>query len=398
MIQDLSFWLFLAIAVPTFWLVPQTYRNRLLAVAGCAYLSWRYPHSMTGMLVVAALVFLLSIHSTKGGHKRASFLLSLFTVLAYLFYFKYFAQLADFGEISGFENIVLPIGISYFSFKLIHLIIEVRRENLPALTLDRYANFLFLVPIFTSGPITRYDNMATHQEVAFRWGLATDGLTRIVYGLIKKFVLAAGVLILINKLTSQGGVAYFVDNLATVEAWKIWAFLVLSYFLVYFDFSAYSDIAIGASRLFGFRVIENFNFPFLAPNIGNHWKRWHISLSTWCQTYIYLPMIGLTRNPYLAVLASFTVMGLWHAGSWNFIFWGWYNALGIMVFQYWSQFRRKRRLRWGETGPLSYTKYLLTFLFFSGSFAFSSTHGIASAYDAIRLLARAFAVSLPAFS
>lgn len=353
---------------------------------------WIYPDAVGGMLAVAAAIYVMAKWSNASKMRSLPFWMSLSLLLLYLGFFKYFKQFAALGGLTGFEELLLPIGISYFSFKLIHFAIEVKRGNFPDITLEKYGVFLFLAPIFTSGPINRYDQTHAARETAFRWQMAEEGLQRITYGLIKKFIFVTVITIALERVMNAPDVPTFINNLDSTAPWRIWGFLILMYLFVYMDFSAYSDVAIGASRLFGFRIIENFNYPFLATDIGNHWKRWHISLSTWCQTYIYLPAIGFTRNPYLAVMCSFTVMGLWHAASWNYLFWGWYNAAGIIVFQFWSQYKRKRKLTFADKGPLRFVKYPMTFLFFSGSFAFSATHGIGNITTPFILLARGFGV------
>ena len=118
-------------------------------------------------------------------------------------------------------------------------------------------------------------------------------------------------------------------NIDTIAIWKVWGFLALTYLYAYLDFSAYTDIAIGASRLFGIKIMENFNFPILAINISDFWKRWHMTLAGWCQTYIYMPVMARTRTPYAAVFATFTMMGLWHGATAGWLLWGLYHATGV---------------------------------------------------------------------
>lgn len=161
------------------------------------------------------------------------------------------------------------------------------------------------------------------------------------------------------------------------------------------DFSAYSDIAIGCSRLFGIRIMENFRFPIFAQNLSMYWKRWHISLSSWCQTYAYMPMLGLTRNPYLATYASFLVMGLWHAGTLNRAGWGLYQATGVSIYVTWSAFRRRRKWKAMDKPPWSWVARAMTVGYIIPSGAFLIVEGQGSFWDAIRILAKLCGVNLP---
>jgi alginate O-acetyltransferase complex protein AlgI len=163
------------------------------------------------------------------------------------------------------------------------------------------------------------------------------------------------------------------------------------------DFSAYSDIAIGASRLFGIRIMENFDFPILAQNIANFWQRWHMTLGRWCQSYVYMPMIGLTRNPYIAVYCTWLAIGLWHAGSLNWVFWGLYHGTGVAIFVAWGRF--KRRKKWFFLDKIVILRYMsipVTFLFVSGSGSFTAIYGHGGVYDGFRILAKLIFINLPA--
>jgi len=179
-----------------------------------------------------------------------------------------------------------------------------------------------------------------------------------------------------------------VAHLHDISTWEAWRFLILSFFLFYLDFSAYSDIAIGSSRLLGFRIAENFNWPILATNPAAYWKRWHISLSGWCQAYVYLPVIGLTRNPYMAVFASFTCIGLWHAGNWNWLAWGLYHACVVTAFQAWARFRKRRKWTFWDKAWLAYPGMALTVCYTSVAQSFSLIQGVGGPTDALRILAK----------
>ena len=169
----------------------------------------------------------------------------------------------------------------------------------------------------------------------------------------------------------------------------------------YLDFSSYSDIAIGGSRLFGFRICENFNFPLFAASIGEFWQRWHMSLAQWCQSYVYMPLIGLTRNPYTALYATMLTIAMWHGASLNWFFWGIYHATGIVVFQKWVKLRRKHHLfvptRKFDKWVITAGGCVITFAFVATSYIFLATIRFGG-YAALRLFVKLVGVDLPAWS
>jgi alginate O-acetyltransferase complex protein AlgI len=245
-------------------------------------------------------------------------------------------------------------------------------------------NYIFLFPIFTAGPIERFDHFERERETELRAAAIIEGLSRIVYGLIKKFVFAG---MLIEPILGDPSTREILGQLDQTAPATVAIHLACLFLYSYLDFSAYSDIAIGASRLFGFPILENFNFPILAPNIVEFWNRWHMSLTGWCRAYVYLPLIGMTRNPYLATFGAFTVIGLWHEGSLNYLAWGLWHATGISVYQFTRRLVRRRNLSWFSGRWMRVPGTLATLAYVSGSYAFTATRGIE---DAFRLLARLF--------
>lgn len=394
MIGELNYWVFLLVLVAAFWATPTAFRMPLLAAASIGYLALVDPATVTTMLVFALIAQQLYARVDDRSRRRVLGRLLIAAVLLYLGWFKYVPLLAADGAI-GAADVVIPLGISYFTFKLIHYCIESGRGTLPAHGLSEVLSYAFLVPIFTAGPIERFDHFVRSRQPKWDSTLAVEGLTRIGHGLVKRFLVGTVLMMLIGKLTNGGGVVHLLTHLDTVSPPVVVAFLVLTYLYVYMDFAGYTDIALGTSRLFGLRIMENFNLPIFAPNIGNLWKRWHMTLAGWCQSYVYMPMIGVTRNPYVAVMSSFLVMGLWHGASLNWVAWGLYNAAGVMAFQTWLVIERKRKIKFMKKKPINYVGYPLTFFFFSGSFAFTTTEHI-GLYSAFRLLAKCFFVTLPA--
>lgn len=396
MIQSGVFWLVIMGSLIVFWSLPKGLRYGFLACASVGYLATLAPMSILGLSVWALAFYWLAPKAIGTGPVADRMIWGLIlAILGYLAYFKYIPPLI--AAVSGgstAEALIIPLGISYFTFKLIHYAIEVRRGNITDRSLQQFLCYIFLFSIFTAGPIERFDQFLANQDNRLNLDSFVVGLTRIFHGLIKKLVIGEMFLRPCLKTVTTGKV--LVERLEFLHTYEVWGFMVISYLIMYMDFSAYSDIAIGTSRLFGLRIMENFNFPIIAKSISDYWKRWHVSLSTWCQTYVYMPVIGLTRNPYIAAYASFLVMGLWHAGTFGRICWGAYHATGVAIYMMWSQFKRKRRWRTPKTGPWAYCGVPLTMVFVVPSLAFLVTEHQASAYASVRILAKLVFINLPA--
>ncbi len=390
MIQSPLFWLLLMVAVVVFWIIPRSLRDGFLSAASFAYLASLDPSSVIALLGWSVVFYLASPRAAKpGGVRRVILPLLILMIIGNLAFYKYVPQITPLLSGEGVPaSVVVPLGISYFTFKLIHYSIEVARGNITDRSFQRFSCYVFLFPIFTAGPIERFDHFLAQRDESWRLQTTVEGATRILHGLIKMFVFA-------RLIQPSESVASLVAGLGELEVYKLWGVLLRTYLYAYMDFSAYSDIAIGAARLFGFRIMENFNLPILAFNIREFWRRWHMTLAGWCQAYVYLPVIGLTRRPYVAVYATFLAMGLWHGGSWNWVFWGLYHATGVSVNLTWQ--RVKRKLGWSREPGLIWrgAGVALTFAFVTGSYAFSSTVRLGP-WAAVRVFARLFGVDLPA--
>ena len=377
MITSGVYWLIVLIGVPLHWLLPARVRPAFVALvsigllvsldaAGCAaFLAW-------------SLAFYFVAPLTRADDRRWLLPLAIVGILAYLAFYKYAPPLVSglFGE-SSWSGVAIPLGLSYFTFKLIHYVVEVSRRKIRDRSLWRFLCWVFLFPIFTAGPIERFDHFLEQAEERLSRDAVVEGLMRIVVGLVKKLVIVELVLdLVLIKLEHPRAL-----DTSGLVAWKL---CIASFLTTYLDFSAYSDIAIGTSRLFGFRILENFNWPILAPNIGEFWNRWHMTLVGWCRSYVYLPTIGLTRNPYVAVYALCLAVGVWHAGTWSYVIWGLYHATGVVIFQTWKRFKTRRKLKLPTSGPWSAVGIVGTLLFVSSSFAFTGREPA----EGLRMLAR----------
>jgi len=414
-IQTPSWWIFVLLAPLAYWLAPARFRPAILMIASFSVLLLISPASVAFMVALSLFVYFVlkyaaptpgiatiagdpSVAATprlpnKIGKIRLTTWM-FFVVLGYLVWYKYTPQISILlAPHSSLAHIAVPVGISYFAFKLMHYALERGRGTLPAHNIQDFVSWMFLMPIFTSGPIERFDHFQTTKETTFRVAFVVEGLTRIAQGLVKRFIL-------VEQLT-QLCVYLAGDNLTDFAhgvggqpgALAVWAYLFVALAVLYFDFSAYSDIAIGASRLFGFKIIENFNYPLLATSLGEFWKRWHMSLTGWCRAYVYMPVLGLTRNPHLAVIATFLLVGLWHAGSIDWAVWGLWHGSGLALSNQWQRFAQRRKIMFFKSGPGRLVGWALTMGYVSLGGVWVAFYGIGTFMDSFTLLGRAFGIS-----
>lgn len=398
MIQSGIWWLFLGLGPVVYWLLPVGWRTAALAVTSLALLLTFAPLDIGLMLGLALIVFaafrlptgmVASLPPGLSALLRSPW--PFWAVLMYFLWAKYLPALATVFSGGGVGPVLIPLGVSYFSFKLLHYVIEQRRGNFPAHGLADFISWLFLAPIFTAGPIERFEHFLREREIQrFETRFATEGVLRIAQGLVKKFVLGWLVLEAMDRLVGPAGLAGIATAEAASPALVVWAALFLTLAYIYLDFSGYSDIAIGSARLFGLRIMENFNLPFLATNLQAFWQRWHMTLANWCRTYVYMAMIGLTRNPYAAVLATFTAMGLWHSASPHWIIWGLWHGLGLAWLMYWGQMVRRRKIGLFKTRPGALLGWVLTLSYVALGGAFTALHDKAPVTAAMRLIGMAF--------
>lgn len=325
-------WLIALIAtVSLYWLCPGRWRQWLLIAITFLFVSFKSPESSVILAFFAVATYLLT-RGQKVSGKHA--LLALALVLTTLAYFKF--RLFSAGGRAGdvIQNVAIPLGLSYYAFRCAHFVFERYRNTLPQPTFKEYLGYLYFLPTLVVGPINRskefFEQTAT---VTWNSSAISDGLERILYGYFKVAVLSG---FLVTSVL--GGL--IVDLPAERQALRLYLEVVRDGFNLYFLFAGFSDIAIGFGLLLGVRVMENFNWPYIQKNIGEFWRRWHISLSTWCRDYVYFPVLGATRNPYLATLATFVTIGLWHEISFRYIVWGLYHGAGILI---WRMFHERTR-------------------------------------------------------
>jgi alginate O-acetyltransferase complex protein AlgI len=333
---------FLPAVAVAYFVVPQ-YRLRLLLVVGAsyyfyAYADWWFPALMAGSTAISYTTGRLLEVETDERRRRLGLATGIAGVLALLAYFKYTAFVGgyalDFVHVltrgsfpdarSFFHGIVLPIGISFYTFEGISYMVDVYRRTLRAETdLLRYAFFISFFPHLIAGPIVRYGILQPQltQKHRFDADRVRSGLMLFALGLAKKVLIADGIAHWVDHYLATPG------QLGLVNAW---ACAVGFGFQIYFDFSAYSDMALGLARIFGIELPWNFDRPYRSASPTEFWRRWHVTLSTWLRDYLYIPLGGNRkgqRRQDLNLLATMGLGGLWHGASLNFVAWGLYHGV-----------------------------------------------------------------------
>lgn len=325
---------FLPIVLLFYFLVPKKWKNGCLLVSSLLFYFYGEPRYILILIFSCIMNYYLGKVMEKIEDKKKKKNLLVITLLinfGMLFYFKYFNFFLDninslFSTNFAWTQIVMPIGISFFTFQATSYVIDIYRGKVKgAKSLWDFSTYLTLFPQLIAGPIVRYETI--NEELETRktsFSLFAQGVRRFIIGLSKKVLLA-------NVLGE------FTKSLASITTQS-----VLSHILqmmnntlqIYFDFSGYSDMAIGLGMMFGFHFLENFNYPLIARSITDFWHRWHISLSSWFKDYIYIPLggsrVGSARR-YLNIFIVWMTTGLWHGASWNFILWGLYFAVFLIL-------------------------------------------------------------------
>ena len=309
-------------------------KNASLVLFSLVFYAWGEPvyvFLMIACVVVNYLVGLL-INYSEGSKRKVSLALGLVANIAVLGTFKYanfFADiLANCGLPVNSPKIALPIGISFYTFQSISYLIDVYRKESPVQ--HRFVNLLLYISMFPqliAGPIVRYGTVA--QEINNRRVTASDfaeGLYRFLIGLGKKVIIANQ----FSEIADQ----FLVNGLSELSTGGAWIGVLAFTFQIYFDFSGYSDMAIGLGRCMGFHFNENFNHPYCCNSITDFWRRWHISLGSFFRDYVYIPMGGNRRHQPINIMVVWFLTGMWHGASWNFIIWGLYFGVIVMLEKY----------------------------------------------------------------
>ncbi|MEO9967575.1 MAG: MBOAT family O-acyltransferase [Reichenbachiella sp.] len=336
--NSFSFVLFLPIVFLIYWSLPTTRaRNVLIILASYIFYGWWDPRFLT-LIIISSLadygIGLLLLNQNSTNKRRILLLCSLFVNLGLLGFFKYYNFFIDslveglllFDIEANFKtlSIILPVGISFYTFQTLSYTIDVYRKKIsPTRDLFSFLAYVSFFPQLVAGPIERAKNLLPQfqREQKFSYALAISGCKLILWGFFKKMVIADNLSPAVEAVFS---------NYQTLGSAELILGVVFFAFQIYCDFSGYSDIAIGIARLFNITLSKNFNFPYFSRSIGEFWRRWHISLNTWFRDYLYIPLGGseggkpkVIRNVFIV----FVVSGLWHGANLTFVFWGLLNAL-----------------------------------------------------------------------
>ena len=330
---------FLSVTLIAYFLIPnRIWRNGVLLIASLLFYAWGEPRLVIFMLLAVAVAYLggLFIEHFRRAQKpklqKLAFIVTTLLLTANLYVFKYLNFTVDNLNRLGFAiavpAIVMPIGISFYTFQILSYVIDLHRSKVKVQRNPFYlALYLSFFPQLIAGPIVRYQTVA--EEISCRRESFDDivsGAKRFIVGMAKKVLLA-------NNIAAVAELIYAGD--AAVYGTAMYWLAAIAYALqIYFDFSGYSDMAIGLGRIFGFHFLENFNYPYIARSITDFWRRWHISLSTWFRDYIYIPLGGnrVKKSRWIFnLLIVWALTGFWHGAQWNFIFWGLYYGLLLLA-------------------------------------------------------------------
>ena len=319
---------FLPILLIVYFIVPSKYRNLVLLFFSLLFYFLGEPKYIIVLILSCIINYILSKLIYKRKKDKLFLLIAIMYNVLQLLIFKYTDFFIDninniFNTNIPFMYIVMPIGISFFTFQALGYVIDVyKKKHLPAKSLLEFMTYVCLFPQLVAGPIVRYEDVRKEMyDRSITYSKFSEGVNRFIIGLSKK-VLVANVL------------GEFIKECTVETLLSSWLKPIAFTLQIYFDFSGYSDMAIGLGLMLGFRFKENFNYPLIADSVTNFWRRWHISLSSWFKDYVYIPLGGNRVNKIKWIRNIFIVWfltGFWHGASWNFIIWGLYFGILLVI-------------------------------------------------------------------
>ena len=335
-----TFLLFLSIIFAIYWLSKGVRTRNLILLSGSYFFYATWDSRFGVLLLITSLIdYGVGLGLARINHptrRRMLLLVSLIANLGMLAFFKYFnffsENLVRLGGLIGWRfdpaivRIILPIGLSFYTFKSLSYTIDVYRRHYPA-TNDAiaYLTYVAFFPQLLAGPIDRANNLLRQllSQRTFNYELAVDGSRQMLWGFVKKLVLADNLAPIVNLVYQEA---------ATRPGPHLFFATVCFAFQIYCDFSAYSDIAIGGGKLLGITSLQNFHYPYFSRSPAEFWRRWHISLMSWFRDYVYFPLGGIRGSAgrrVFNVILTFLLSGLWHGASWNFLVWGGLNGVAV---------------------------------------------------------------------
>lgn len=360
---------FLPITLAIYYIVPNKLKNIVLLIASFIFYFFGEPTYILLMVfsIISTYIFGLLIDKYKNTkYKQVFLILSIIVSLGLLIYFKY----ADFiiqninlwlSNKIDLIHVILPIGISFYTFQMISYIVDVYRgEAKVQKNILKLATYVSLFPQLIAGPIVRYTTIQEQLEKReYTIKKFSLGVRRFVIGLGKKVMIAN----VLGELTT----IFLASNEKSVLFY--WLYAISAMLQIYFDFSGYSDMAIGLGKMFGFEFLENFNYPYIATSITDFWRRWHISLSTWFRDYVYIPLGGnrVSKLKWIRnIMIVWFLTGLWHGAAWNFIIWGLYFGI-LLILE--KTFLQKYLQKLPKPIKILYTSIIvmISFIIFNGN-------------------------------
>ncbi len=385
---------FLPAVLALYFLVPRRFKNIVLLIFSLAFYGWGEPVYILLMIFSIILDYSLGrwMHrllekEDRRGAKRV-LVLSVVLNLALLGFFKYTDFLiGSLNDLLGLGirklSLPLPIGISFYTFQAMSYLIDLYRGDVPVQkSLVNFGTYVSLFPQLIAGPIVRMSTVSEQLDNRKEtFDLFASGVRRFVTGLGKKVLLANNIGAVWTAISAQ--------DVADLPVLTAWVGLAAFTFQIYFDFSGYSDMAIGLGRMFGFRFLENFNYPYTAVSITDFWRRWHISLSTWFKEYVYIPLGGNRCGKLKQVrnlLVVWMLTGVWHGASWNFVVWGLYFGVWLMLEKFFLR-------RWLEKAP-RFVGHIYTMLLVMVSWAIFAFDSLGDGVAYLRALVGGYGAGL----
>jgi len=384
--NSIDFAIFLPIVFILYWLVSAkkiNYRNGILLLASYVFYAW-WDWRFLGLIIFSSIVdFMIGKKIETTSHKKNKkqfLLLSVFVNLGALFFFKYFNFFIEsftsvftlFGSSFSGErlNIILPVGISFYTFQTLSYTIDIYRGKIKAT--HNYLSFFTFVSFFpqlVAGPIERASNLLPQfsQSKVFESQMISKGIKYMIYGFFLKLVVADRAAIYVNAVY---------NNVENHDGLSFIAATILFAFQIYGDFAGYSLIAIGTAKLFGFDLMTNFRRPYFSSSIGEFWSRWHISLSTWFRDYVYIPLGGNRVSKtrwFINIFITFLLSGIWHGANWTFVIWGALNGAYLVIETFFIKKEKKNAI----------LNILLTFFLINISWIFFRANSIENALQII---------------
>jgi alginate O-acetyltransferase complex protein AlgI len=332
-------------------IAPKCLKNTVLLLASLVFYAWGEPKYVVLMTVTVLLGYVLGllIERFKGKWPAKLFLiLSLAVDLGFLAYFKYADFfISNFNAVTGLSvsllNIALPVGISFYTFQILSYTVDVYRGDAKAQRNPiNLATYIALFPQLIAGPIVRYS------DIALQLDERKHSMEKIALG-VRRFIIGLGKKILIADMFAGFCSTFMASNDKSVLFF--WLYAIAYSLQIYFDFSGYSDMAIGLGKMFGFDFLENFNYPFISGSITEFWRRWHMSLGTWFRDYVYIPLGGNRVSKWRGIFNIFVVWmltGFWHGASWNFVLWGLFFGILLLVEKLWLLKYLKKAKVWNH--------------------------------------------------